>query len=169
MNSFRVFCVFRGPSALIVFFGLILVGWAQVLTLAAYNVENYTVADRMVDGVYRSAYPKPEKEKAAVAKVIAGIAPDILAVEEMGTQPYLEDFQGELRAAGQNFPYLALLEAADPDRHVALLSKIPFKEVRRYTAVATTYAGKRDVVKRGVLEAIFATREGDVSVFVIHL
>ncbi len=142
---------------------------AQALTLAAYNVENYTVADRMVDGVYRAAYPKPEKERAAVVRVIAGIAPDILAVEEMGTQPYLDDFQGELRAAGQNFPYLALLEAADPDRHVAILSKVPFKEVKRHAKVTTTYFGKPDVVKRGVLEAIFATSEGDVSVFVIHL
>jgi endonuclease/exonuclease/phosphatase family metal-dependent hydrolase len=148
---------------------LLLCATAQALTLAAYNVENYTVADRMVEGVYRSAYPKPEKEKAAVARVIAGIAPDILAVEEMGTQPYLEDFQAELRAAGQNFPYIALLEAPDPDRHVALLSKIPFKQVRRHATVAAAYAGKRDVVKRGVLEAIFATSAGDVSIFVVHL
>lgn len=142
---------------------------AHALTLASYNVENYTLADRMVDGVFRPAYPKPEKERAAVVQVIAGIAPDILAVEEMGAQPYLEDFQAELRSAGQDFPYLALLEAADPDRHVALLSKLPFKEVHRHASVATNYAGRRDIVKRGVLEAVFATREGDVSVFAIHL
>lgn len=146
-----------------------LIGVAQALTLATYNIENYTVADRMVDGIYHKAYPKPEKERAAVVKVVAGIAPDIIAVEEMGTQPYLEDFQAELRAGGQNFPYIALLEAADPDRHVALLSKLPFKEVRRHARVTTNYRGTRDVVKRGVLEAIFATSEGDVSVFVIHL
>ncbi len=142
---------------------------AHALVVATYNVENYTLADRMVDGVYRPAYPKPEKERVGVVKVIAGIAPDVLAVQEMGAMPYLEDFQGELRAAGQDFPYLALLEAADPDRHVAVLSKIPFKEVRRHATVATGYAGKRDVVKRGVLEVIFATSEGDVSIFVVHL
>ncbi len=157
----------HGPVYAVVF--LLLCATAQALTLAAYNLENYTVADRMVEGVYRSAYPKPEKERAAVVQVIAGLAPDILAVEEMGTLPYLEDFQTELRAAGQNFPYIALLEAADPDRHVALLSKVPFKEVRRHASVATNVRGKRDVVKRGVLEAVFATSEGDVSVFVIHL
>jgi len=148
---------------------LVLVGWAHALTLATYNVENYTVADRMVEGVYRPAYPKPEKERAAVTRVIAGIAPDILAVQEMGTQAYLDDFQRELRAAGQDFRHAVVLDAADPDRHVALLSKLPFKEVRRHAAVPVLYSGKRELVKRGVLEAVFATNEGDVSVFVVHL
>ena len=148
---------------------LVLVGWAHALTLATYNVENYTVADRMVEGVYRPAYPKPEKERAAVTRVIAGIAPDILAVQEMGTQAYLDDFQRELRAAGQDFRHAVVLDAADPDRHVALLSKLPFKEVRRHAAVPVLYFGKHELVKRGVLEAVFATNEGDVSVFVVHL
>jgi len=142
---------------------------ARALTLATFNVENYTVADRMVDGVYRQAYPKPEKERAAVAQVVAGIAPDILAVQEMGTQPYLDEFRRDLRAAGQDFPHAVLLEAADPDRHVALLSKWPVKEVKRYGAVAVSYLDARDVVKRGVLEVVLATNEGDVSVFVVHL
>src|SRR3954470_2385975 len=133
---------------------LFLAGWVHALTLATYNVENYTVADRMVDGVYRQAYPKPEKERAAVVQVVKGINPDILAVQEMGTQAYLDDFQRELRAAGQDFRYTVVLDAADPDRHVALLSKLPFKEVRRHPRVPTTYAGKHDLVKRGVLEAI---------------
>src|SRR6218665_3361361 len=95
-------------------------GWwiaaAQALTLATFNVENYTIADRMVDGVYRKASPKPEKEKATLTQIISGIAPDILAVQEMGTQAYLDEFRRDLRAAGQNFPHAVLLEAADPDR-----------------------------------------------------
>src|SRR3954470_19209503 len=85
---------------------LFLAGWVHALTLATYNVENYTVADRMVEGVYRQAYPKPEKEKAAVVRVVTGIAPDILCVQEMGGASYLEDFQQELRAAGQDFRHV---------------------------------------------------------------
>jgi len=139
------------------------------VTVATYNVENYTVADRMVDGVYRQAYPKPEKEKAALRHVISDIAPDILAVCEMGKPEYLEEFQRELKQAGQDFPHAVVLEAADADRHVAVLSKLPFKAVRRHAAVPISYFGQPDVVKRGVLEVIFATSEGDVSLFVIHL
>lgn len=139
------------------------------LTVAAYNVENYTLADRMVDGVYRAAYPKPEKEKTALRQVISGISPDILAVEEMGPPAYLDDFQRELKQAGQDFPYAVVLEAADADRHVAVLSKVPFKEVRRHAKVPITYFGQPEAVKRGVLEVVFATSSGDVSIFVVHL
>ena len=142
---------------------------AQALTVATYNVENYLVADRMVEGVYHPAYPKPEKEKAGLRQVIAAIAPDVLAVEEMGTQPFLDEFQRELRQSGQDFPFVALLQAVDPDRHVAVLSKVPFKEVRRHARVPHTYFGQANAVKRGVLEVIFATSEGDVSLFVVHL
>jgi endonuclease/exonuclease/phosphatase family metal-dependent hydrolase len=139
------------------------------ITVATYNVENYTMANRMVEGVYRPGYPKPEKEKIALQKVVAGIAADILAVEEMGPQPFLDDFQRELKQAGQDYPHTVVLEAADADRHVAVLSKIPFKEVRRHASVALTYFGQKEVVKRGVLEVIIATAQGDFSVFVVHL
>lgn len=147
---------------------LVLVGHAAI-TVASFNVENYTLADRMVDGVFRPAYPKPENEKQAVRQVIASITPDILAVEEMGGQPYLDDFQRELKQAGQDFPHAVVLEAGDADRHVAVLSKLPFKEVKRHAKVSFTYFGQPDIVKRGVLEVVFATSEGDFSVFVIHL
>lgn len=154
-----------------VFFVAITCSWSSsaALTVATYNVENYLVADRMVDGVFRKAYPKPEKERAALVSVIGQIAPDILAVQEMGGPAFLAEFQRELKQAGQDYPHAALLEAVDAERHVAVLSKIPFKEVRRYPRVETTYFGQPDAVKRGVLEVIFATEAGDVSLFVVHL
>lgn len=158
------------PRALIVLLLSVLPALASAaLTVATYNVENYTLADRMVDGVFRQAYPKPEKEKVALRQVVAGIAPDILAVCEMGTAEYLAEFQRELKQAGQDYPHTAVLDGPDPDRHVAVLAKVPFKEVRRHAKVPLTYFGQADRVKRGVLEVIFATREGDVSLFVIHL
>ncbi len=139
------------------------------LTIATYNVENYLVTNRMVDGVYREAYPKPEQEKAGLRQVIAGIAPDILAIEEMGPQPFLDELQRELKQGGQDFPFAVLLEAADPDRHVAVLSKLPFKRILRHAAVPINYLGHKDVVKRGVLEVILATDAGEFSLFVVHL
>lgn len=139
------------------------------ITVATYNVENYTLANRMVDGVYRERYPKPEKERAALCRSVVAIAPDVLAVQEMGPQSFLEEFQRELKRGGIDFPHVAVLEAADPDRHVAVLSKLPFKEVKRHAEVPTVYFGQPERVKRGVLEVIFATDRGDVSLFVVHL
>ena len=142
---------------------------APALTVAAYNVENYLVADRQVDGVYRSAYPKPEKEKRALRQAIAGMAPDILAIEEMGKQSFLDELQRDLKAEGQDYPYATVLEAGDPDRHVAVLSKLPFKEVARHGVVPITLFGQKDAVKRGVLEVTVATTAGDLTIFIIHL
>ena len=139
------------------------------ITVATYNVENYTLANRMADGVYREAYPKPEKERAALRQVIAAIAPDVLAVQEMGPQPFLDEFQRELKLAGFDYPHTVLLDGPDADRHVAVLSKIPFRAVHRHADVPFTYFGERERVRRGVLEVVFATDRGDVSLFVIHL
>ena len=69
---------------------------AETLTVATFNVENYTLADRMVEGVFRQEYPKPEAEKAAVRRVIRAIRPDVLALQEMGAAPFLEVLQRDL-------------------------------------------------------------------------
>jgi endonuclease/exonuclease/phosphatase family metal-dependent hydrolase len=142
---------------------------AAALTIATYNVENYLLADRLADGVYREAYPKPESERTALRQVVAGLAPDILAVQEMGGAPYLEEFQRELSQAGQDYPFAALLEGPDPDRHVAVLAKVPFQAVRRHDQLPTAYLGRQDRVKRGVLEVVIASPAGDFSLFVVHL
>lgn len=142
---------------------------ARALTVGAYNVENYTIADRQVDGVYRKAYPKPESEKKALRETIRGFAPDILAIEEMGGPDYLAELQRDLKAEGADYPHAVLLQAADPERHVALLSKLPLKNVKQHAQVPIKYFGQPDVVKRGVLEVTVATSAGDLTIFVIHL
>ncbi|MBA4138095.1 MAG: endonuclease/exonuclease/phosphatase family protein [Opitutus sp.] len=142
---------------------------ARALTVATYNVENYLVTDRMVDDVFRQAYPKPESEKKALRLAIKDIAPDVLALQEMGTPPFLEELQRDLKADGVDYPHAIVLNAADPARHVAVLSKLPFKEVRRHDKVPAKYLGETDVVKRGVLEVTVATTEGDLTIFVAHL
>lgn len=142
---------------------------AAAVTVATYNVENYNLADRLVDGVFREDYPKPEAEKAAVRRVIRAIAPDILALQEMGPPPFLAELQRDLAREGLHLPHGTVLEAADPDRHVAVLSRLPFKSVRRHTELPVELFGRRDVVKRGVLEVTFATSDGDLTVFVVHL
>jgi endonuclease/exonuclease/phosphatase family metal-dependent hydrolase len=87
----------------------------------------------------------------------------------MGKQPFLDELQRDLKAEGQDYPFATVLEAGDPDRHVAVLSKLPFKDVRRHANVPITLFRQKDAVKRGVLELTFATTEGDLTVFIIHL
>lgn len=149
--------------------GLPAAGGAETLTIATYNVENYGPANRMTADGYREAYPKPEAEKAALRTVIRGLNADVLFLQEMGPRPYLDELQRDLRAEGMEYPVAELAEAADADRHVAVLSKRPLKQLATHAALEFRYFGGRERVKRGLLEATLATAAGDLTIFAVHL
>ncbi|MBL4575699.1 MAG: endonuclease/exonuclease/phosphatase family protein, partial [Opitutaceae bacterium] len=69
---------------------------------------------------------------------------------------------------GLVYPFAYVLESADKVRHLALLSKIPFKRVESGD-LQFKYMGKRESVKRGVLEVIFGEDGKTWSLFVVHL
>lgn len=142
---------------------------AETLTIATYNLENYGPADRLTEAGYRKAYPKPEAEKTALRQVIRGIHADILVVQEMGPQIYLDELRRDLKAEGLDYPHAVLLEAADDDRHVALFSKRPLKAIVPHAALEFSYFGKKEKVKRGLLEVTVSTEGGDVTLFAVHL
>ena len=142
---------------------------AGTLTIATYNVENYVATDRMTAEGYRLAYPKPEMEKQALRAVIRGLDADILVLEEMGPAPYLAELRRDLKAEGFDYPAAVLLDGPDADRHVALLSRRPPKDVKQHADLEFTYLGGREKVKRGLLEATFATEAGEFTLFAVHL
>lgn len=142
---------------------------AETLTVATYNIENYGPADRMTEAGYRKDYPKPEPEKRALRSVIRALNADILVLQEMGGQPYLDELQRDLKGEGLDYPFAALASAADADRHVAMLSKRPLKAATTHTDLEFAYFKVKETVKRGLLEATFATADGDVTIFAVHL
>jgi endonuclease/exonuclease/phosphatase family metal-dependent hydrolase len=139
------------------------------ITIATYNVENYVAADRRVDEVYRLAYPKPEAAKSALRAVIRALDADVLALQEMGPAGYLEELRRDLRAEGLDYPYVALAEAADADRHIAALSRIPFRSVQVHAGLDFQYCGGRARVKRGVIEVVLPAGGVDLTLFLVHL
>lgn len=146
-------------------------GAERVWTIASYNVENYTVADRLVAGRYVKGYPKPETAKAALRAVIRRIDADVLALQEVGGEDYLRELQRDLASDGVTYAHAVLLEAADADRRVAVLSKTPLADVVRHVDVSFTYFGEKTPVKRGLLEVTLSSPGGGPSlrVFVVHL
>ena len=142
---------------------------AKTLTIATYNVENYVPANRVTEAGYRQEYPKPEKEKRALRDVIRGLNADVLVLQEMGSQPYLDELRRDLKAGEADYPYAVLLEGPDADRHVALLSRRPLKSVVPHTDLEFSYFKGRERVKRGLLEVTIATAAGDVTLFGLHL
>jgi len=142
---------------------------ADSIRVASLNVCNYLLEDRWIDQVYRRDYPKPEAEKAALRQIIREVEPEILALQEMGPEPFLNELQRDLSIEGVVYPYRAWMQAEDPSRHLAILSKIPFHKVIRHVHLDFPYLGGRTGVKRGLLEAQFRSGKGIWSLFVVHL
>jgi endonuclease/exonuclease/phosphatase family metal-dependent hydrolase len=142
---------------------------AEVITIATYNLENYTVADRRVEGTFRPAYPKPESEKAALRQTIRTLQADVLALQEMGPRPYLEELRGDLRREGLNYPFEALAEADDADRHLAVLSRRPLGRAETIRDLRFRYFDHDQPVKRGVLAVTLTVAGRELTLFVLHL
>ncbi len=159
-------------SAVMIGAGLILLfsaARAETLTIATYNVENYGPANRMTEAGYRQEYPKPEAEKRALRAVIKGLKADVLVLQEMGGQPYLDELRRDLKAEGTDYPFAVLMNGADADRHVALLSKRPFKSVVPQADLEFVYFSGKERVKRGLLEVTIGTVADDLTIFGVHL
>lgn len=160
----------RGHTLLLCVFALCLsLCSAETLTVATYNIENYGPANRMTEAGYRKDYPKPEPEKRALRLAIRGLNADVLVLQEMGPQVYLDELRRDLKTEGIDYPFAALASAADADRHVAVIAKRPLKAVTTHTDLQFTYLGGKETVKRGLLEATIATAAGDLTVFALHL
>ena len=141
----------------------------ETLVVATYNVENYGLMDRRVESIFHAGYPKPESEKKALREAIEAIGADILALQEMGGPAYLDELRHDLKAEGLDYPYSAIVEAEDADRHIALLSRLRLKSIVRHDRIEFAYLGGTARVKRGLLEAVISGPDGDFTVYVLHL
>jgi endonuclease/exonuclease/phosphatase family metal-dependent hydrolase len=146
---FFVFCVAHAWAA---------AAASGTLTVATYNVENYNSTNRQTEAGYRPDYPKPEAQKTALRAVIRRLNADVLALQEMGGLPYLEELRRDLRSEGLDYPFGTVLEVdgLDPERHVAVLSKRPFVSVTWHTDLVAKFSGTQEKVKRGLLEVRIA-------------
>lgn len=142
---------------------------ATEVRVASFNLYNYLVTDRMVDGVYRKNYPKPESEKTLLRDMIRRVNPDVLALQEMGDEPFLRELQNDLSAEGIHYPHAILMSGDDTVRHTAVLAKIPFFETHQYHNLHFKHFGKKRFVKRGLLETVFKTEGQTWSLFTVHL
>jgi len=139
-----------------------LIAWAALLPLAAqdtpvrfvaYNLKNYLPMDRSVGGQSVSGAPKPEAEIAAILATLVDLKPDLLGVCEIGGEAEVADLKSRLKAVGIDLPHHEWVDAADADRHLALLSRFPI--VARNSARDLVYRlGEAELpFQRGILDA----------------
>lgn len=61
----------------------------ETIRIASYNLKNYLIMDRLVEGQWRKDYPKPEAEKFIILKNILEVRPDFLVIQEIEVKGFL--------------------------------------------------------------------------------
>jgi endonuclease/exonuclease/phosphatase family metal-dependent hydrolase len=144
-------------------------GRAETLTIATYNVENYTATDRMTADGYRQNYPKPEVQKQALRQVLLRLKADLVVLQEMGSSKYLDELVRDLKRDGLDYPQSFVLEAADKERHLAVISRRKIDAIVPHPVIEFPYFGGHEKVKRGLLELSLKTSIGTLTIYGVHL
>jgi len=123
---------------------------ARDFVFAAYNLESYFTASRAKD--QSAGPPKSEASVAALVRLIGSLRADALGLSELGTAEDLEDLRQRLRAIGLDYPHFEFVKAAEGDRNLALLSRVPI--VAQQSANNLTYEmdGAQQRVRRGFID-----------------
>lgn len=145
-------------------------GEATGLRIASYNVGNYLSMPRRIDGRLRSEAGKPESEKQALVRMITLVAPDVLGLMELGGTRELEELRRKLREAGLEYPFVEFLEAGDPSRHLALLSRHPIVERHSVSDLRVHLDGITLHSPRGILDVTVEPSPGyQIRILALHL
>lgn len=140
----------------------------EPVRIATWNLANYGPASRVTAAGYRSDYPKPEGEKAALRAVLHRLDADVVALQEMGPPAYLEELARDLAREGLPYPHRAVAEDGEPRRN-ALLSRLPLHAVRTHRELEFSHLGRATRLRRGLLEATVLTAGGELTLVVLHL
>ena len=118
--------------------------------------------DRLVEGSWRSEYPKPESEKKVGRKAILAVGPDMIALHEIGERAHSLELQCDLASEGIEYSGSAWLEAHDSERHLAALwTENLYVDVVEQPNLPIRYMGEVDFVKRGLLELRIEDERGE--------
>jgi len=143
---------------------------AKEIVVSYYNLENYLLMPRTVDGKHVEDAPKPESEISALLSMLKRIRPDILGVVEMGDQAMLADFQKRLSTVGMFFPHTEWVATPEGGRHIALLSRFPIIARDSKSNVPIELDGRYHKMGRGILDiTIEVTPSYQLRLIGVHL
>ena len=122
------------------------------IVVCTYNIENYVDAKPAGPDSKFGTRAKPEKSVQALIEIIKEINPDILGICEMGSPARFADFKQRLKEAGLGYTDSEYVQAADEERHLALLSRFPISARQSATDVSFELDGRPEKVRRGFLD-----------------
>jgi endonuclease/exonuclease/phosphatase family metal-dependent hydrolase len=127
-------------------FFAILTAWPATFRVVTYNVEGYLEA---------AAPGRPAKRpesKRKVSEAIRALAPDVLALQEIGGTNALFELRDALKQEGLDLAQWELVDGADTNINVAVLSRFPFTARRPHTQESFLLGGRRFHLSRGIAE-----------------
>ncbi len=127
---------------------------SKTFSVASYNLWNWTNTDRQIKGKRVKDADKPPEQKKAVVSILKKMNPDILLVQEMGNEKYMQDFADELKKAGLDYPYTEQVTGASPRISIGLLSRYPIIERTPRTNDTFQISGKTEGVQRGFIDVV---------------
>lgn len=119
---------------------------AEFFTVATYNLENY------VDGQNQSRPTKTDTAKAKIREGLRIMKPDVLAVQEIGALPMLQELRASLQRDGLDYPNWEFVTGFDTNICVAVLSRFPIVARRSHTNESFLLNGRRFHTSRGFAE-----------------
>jgi exonuclease III len=152
-------------TALLLCWAACLPGEAETsLRIATWNLQNYLLQNRWAHDAFRFDYPKPEAEKALLRQALLSVRPDILLLQETGSEELLLELRADLAAGGLDYPYHHFSAVPDARTGLALLAKVQPEQVLLLEPVD----GDARIL-RGVHELVFRRGSLRLSVFHVHL
>lgn len=140
---------------------------AKSLRVCTWNLNNYNINRRNVNGAWRFA-PKSEEEKRMLCDTIANIKPDVLLVNEIGGFDYLSEFRSMLARKGQFYKYMFVGNTKAVSR-LGILSKYPPSRTFDFNPLRFEVMGQNGTSPRGAIGAEFDYGRGKLYVFSLHL
>ena len=115
-----------------------------------FNLNQYALLDR--DGDADTLEPKPPEEAGSIVEILRQIAPDVLAVQEMGDPAAWAEFKYSLRQAGLEYPHEEYLRRGRSVLNLAVLSRFPIVATNSHVDDVYTIGPTKFPVMRGIIE-----------------
>jgi len=137
------------------------------IRICSLNLKNYNTAYRYVDGKTQ-LIPKVESERNGVCKILKDVNADVLVVQELGDEGFLNDLNKRLRKIGVVYPYSFISSKVTASR-IAILSKLKPTEIFDFSNIAMLYNGEKSESSRGTLGIKLKVNGREFCVFGLHL
>ena len=141
---------------------------SPVLRLGSWNVQNYLLQNRWEESRYRFQYPKPEGDKAALRNQLLRARPDILFLQEIGSEAMLAEFREDLAVAGLDYSFAHFSALPDSRNGLAFLSMIAPEEVLHLDPREEP-GRSTSLTRRGIQEVVLVLLEARIRIFHVHL